>query len=365
MSEGNASEPRLAITGLGMVSAVGYSAAECGAAIRAGIARFEELEVLSLFLQEDGLSEDPDNPVTAVGGVVPGIDEEYSCEERCIEMALRAMADAITQAESISNEIALLVAAPLPDTAGKHRVNEASIVEKLVSQLKTDPLITKSFGSGHAATLEALAEARAFIAQGRSRQAIVGAVDSLIDTAFLYQMNRIDRLKHSCSLGGFIPGEASAFCVVEDVADAQARGATPLAEVKGLGLAEEVTSWESDEPCLGLGLAQAIREAAGGKIDTDRIELVVCDMNGEPYRGEEWGAAQSKCVEPSPVNFKLWHPADCIGDVGAASAATNVVAAVRGLISGATDRDEALVFASSESGRRAALIVGRANSERG
>ena len=82
-------------------------------------------------------------------------------------------------------------------------------------------------------------------------------------------------------------------------------------------------------------------------------------VNGEVYRSEEWAAALPKCVTVSSTEFKLWHPADCMGDVGAAAAAVNLSLAVLGLWVGATRRPEALVFASSEAGLRGAVLLAR------
>src|SRR5262249_42790718 len=94
--------------------------------------------------------------------------------------------------------------------------------------------------------------------------------------------------------------------------------------------AEETALRSSDQPCLGLGLSEAIRAAVGGKFNTDRIDLVVCDLNGEVYRSEEWAAALPKCVTVSPKEFKLWHPADCMGDVGGGAGRGRHSGAARG-----------------------------------
>jgi 3-oxoacyl-[acyl-carrier-protein] synthase-1 len=342
----------LVITGLGMVTAVGYSAAETAAAVRARLARFTEIASVSRFLQEDDPAPAPDDPAIASGGVVAGLDEGLPREERCFQLgehALQAPARQAGLAPGQRLRVALLVALPaLP-----------GLEARLAAGLPEPPVRLTPFVLGHAGALEALAAAAQLLQAGQADVCLVGGIDSWIDRGLLYRVNAARRLKHSKSMEGFVPGEAAAFLAVETAAHAAARRQPVLGTIAGLALAEEAVLPASDEPCLGLGLSEAILAAAGGKFNTNRIELIVCDLNGEVYRTEEWSAALPKCVAVSPQEFKLWHPADCMGDVGAAAAAVNLALAVRGLLTGATRRQEALVFGSSETGLRGAVLLAR------
>lgn len=59
--------------------------------------------------------------------------------------------------------------------------------------------------------------------------------------------------------------------------------------------------------------------------------------------------------------FRLWHPADSIGDTGAASAAISIAAGARALARGYARTDDALVFASSEAGLRGTVFLRKHN----
>lgn len=361
MSQAGSVSVDLVITGMGMVTAVGFSAAETAAAVRGRIARFAEMASVSRLLQEDDTDPTPDDPVVASGGMVPGLDEGLPRAERCFRLGEHALQAALQQAGLMPNNpqrVALLLALPVL-RPGSGDEPKPGLAVRLARCFPEHPVHVKEYAAGHAGALEALAGAAQLLQERRADVCLVGGLDSWIDRDLLYQVNAARRLKHSKSMEGFIPGEAAAFLVIETAAHAAGRRQPVLAKIAGLALAEETALPSSDQPCLGLGLSEAILAAVGGKFNTDRIELIVCDLNGEVYRSEEWAATLPKCVTVSPQEFKLWHPADCMGDVGAAAAAVNLALAAQGLQKGATRRPEALVLASSEAGRRGAVLLAR------
>ena len=78
--------------------------------------------------------------------------------------------------------------------------------------------------------------------------------------------------------------------------------------------------WVPGRPCAAEGLVQAIRAA----LDEAGIALKDCDhriadVSGEEYRFKEAALAVTRLLRDRKVLFSLWHPADCIGEVGAAT----------------------------------------------
>lgn len=355
MSEANGPVD-LAIVGVGMVSAAGFQAAECVATVRASMAQFIEMPAVSRFLQEEDRNPTPGEPATAMGGAVPGLADDVPRGERCLrlaEHALRQAMEAAAAGRELPAKTALLVASPV--LAGP------DLGERLAAGLPGPAVASEKIAPSHAAALAGLVRAARLLADKQVDLCFVGGVDSWMDRELLFALNRQRRLKHSKSLEGFVPGEAAGFLAVTTPAAARARGQKVLCRITGLALAEEKVSADSDEACRGVGLAEAIHTAVGSLFNTTRIDLIVCDLNGEPYRHEEWAAALPKCVSVSPEEFRLWHPADCIGDIGAASAATHLVLAALGLAADVTRRREALVWGSSENGLRGAALLARAN----
>ena len=128
--------------------------------------------------------------------------------------------------------------------------------------------------------------------------------------------------------------------------------------VTGSGAAEEHALPGTEDVCTGLGLAAAIDQAAPRPATpAERFDSVLCDLNGETYRTEEWGFAllrrQDWFVDPhayvAPVNN--------LGDVGAASGPLLVgLAAVAGLKEYAPG-PRAFVWCSSDGVERATLAL--------
>jgi 3-oxoacyl-[acyl-carrier-protein] synthase-1 len=91
-----------------------------------------------------------------------------------------------------------------------------------------------------------------------------------------------------------------------------------------------------------------------------RVDNILCDMNGEPYRAEEYAFASLRTDSYFADSSHFIAPADCWGDVGAASGPLLVGLAVEGHAKGYLAGSRTLVWTSSEGGDRAAAIIGLA-----
>jgi 3-oxoacyl-[acyl-carrier-protein] synthase-1 len=85
-------------------------------------------------------------------------------------------------------------------------------------------------------------------------------------------------------------------------------------------------------------------------------------MNGERYRGTEYGFAVLKTSGLFKDAAAFEAPADCWGDVGAASGPLYVSLVVEAQARGYGTGQLSLLWASSESGRRAAAILRRSGA---
>jgi 3-oxoacyl-[acyl-carrier-protein] synthase-1 len=153
-----------------------------------------------------------------------------------------------------------------------------------------------------------------------------------------------------------VPGEAAAFLVLERHSAVQKRNAQALAKLVGIGYAIESNSIYDKSPCTGDGLTSAIRSALEG-LDGSTLTLVVCDLNGERYRATEWGLALPRSFGASAPPELLWHPADCLGDCGAAAGALNVVFGALALARRSVADGSVLVWGSSDDGERGAALL--------
>jgi 3-oxoacyl-[acyl-carrier-protein] synthase-1 len=89
------------------------------------------------------------------------------------------------------------------------------------------------------------------------------------------------------------------------------------------------------------------------------VEWVAGDLNGESYRAREWGLSQVMLLEHFRRLKHIWHPADSLGDVGAASGAVLVSLAARAWDKEYAPAEKCLIFAGSDDGSRGALLLQR------
>jgi 3-oxoacyl-[acyl-carrier-protein] synthase-1 len=101
-------------------------------------------------------------------------------------------------------------------------------------------------------------------------------------------------------------------------------------------------------------LQQALT-AAG--VTMAQIGYRMADISGEQYAFKEADLAVSRILRDRHDFQDLWHPADCIGEVGAASVpgmlAIALIAARKGYAAG----NPVLAHCGNDDGRRAAIVL--------
>ncbi|QSQ14999.1 hypothetical protein [Myxococcus landrumensis] len=214
------------------------------------------------------------------------------------------------------------------------------------------------YPEGNAAGLQALAFSRQQIQQGGHEVEIIIGVDSLLDVQTLSYLAASRRLKQATQPRGAIPGEACVGLALTSERIARQAGLRSIAFIEGLGLAAESILTGQNAPLMGEGLTRAIGLALE---DADwsgaSVLQVNTDLNGEVYRAHEWMLALVRTLNSPHVV----HPADCIGDVGAAFAPLLVGMAATAFQRGYARGQRLLVSCSSDSGLRGACAVAPAS----
>lgn len=207
---------------------------------------------------------------------------------------------------------------------------------------------------GRTGSLHAIALAHKYFATTGSDYLLVGGVDTYFDPDLLARLDAEDRLNFEGVLDGFIPGEGAAFILIanETVKD---RLPTPKVALSAPGLSNEVGHFYSSEPYLGDGLATAVTQAIANGGGASMAELWT-SLNGESYGQKELGVSISRNSHSIDAATKIKHPADCLGDTGAACGP-----AMLGLLQQAAFRQRqtksALLCCSSDLEPRAAVTV--------
>jgi 3-oxoacyl-[acyl-carrier-protein] synthase-1 len=224
----------------------------------------------------------------------------------------------------------------------------------------------RGIDKGHAAGLLAMQLAAREIAAGDADVAIVAGVDSYHDPDTLEWLDRSGLLMSASNRNGYPPGEGAGACLLASRAFADRSGLPVLGQVVAAGSAMEPHPIRSGRVCVGDGLSSALRGMIG-RLEAPRpiLTAAYCDLNGERYRSEELTYTLLRVQQSFAKPHDYLSPADCWGDVGAASgplfAALAAVAARRGYLSGA----HPALWAGSESGYRAAVAMDMAAGRRG
>ncbi|MBI3560406.1 MAG: hypothetical protein HY080_01625 [Gammaproteobacteria bacterium] len=345
----------IVITAMGALTPVGATAEESCAAIAAGITRIEE------HAYYECAPEDPewDDTLPLYASDVPVIDPFVEGVERLLQLALPALTEVMGKAKLQRRDIencGLMLALPQADTASSALNVPANFIPTLCKQtgLATFKL-WKATQAGHTGVFLLLQSAMQKLQAGEVEVCIVGGVDSYLLEERLDVLDAAWRIRSERTVDGFIPGEAAVMLLLETAAHAQARGVPILAILGEVGEGTEVETIHSKKNSTGEGLARAIetvmpRTAAG-------VESVYCSLNGESYYGFEWGVVWTRLNESLQTMKTLVHPADCVGDVGAATGALLLACATSTFKKSKEKLRPVLLWTSGDSGHRMALTL--------
>ncbi len=333
---------------VGMICSVGRGAEAACAALRAGIAKFDDLP----YGDKNGL------PI--VGAFVPGLDFTLKRGQRLVELLAQAIADALVEESKLRlDRVPVLVGLAEPGRPAGGAGMAGSIVALVQEKLGCTfhPGLSRAIPEGRAAGFEALRIAREILLNDPGIPAcLVCGVDSYINASSLLWLEHQWRLKREDHSNGVIPGEAAAAVLVHRHADVKSRAP---ARLTGLGFGTEQATVLGEEPLLGLGLTEASRAAlreAG--IQIHEIGFRISDVTGESYGFKEQALMVGRLLRAHrEEGYPIWHCAGNIGDTGAAAAVVELVAAFYAFRKGYATGSIAMCFASSDWGKRAVAVL--------
>ena len=335
--------PPVTLIGTGAVTAVGLTASQSCAAIRAGLSAFSEVMLFA----------PPREPV--LGASVPARAHLKSPPARWLgSMAARAIREAIGDRELDLSRTALFLA--LADAYRQHAAVEGdpsavlrAIQRRFQSTFHSSSMIIQR---GRAGAFEALAAARVLLERGVVTHCLVGGVDSLVNGADAQRLSTAGRLHDFDNPQGTIPGEGAAFWLLASEREAG------VAQLLGVGLDQEVDSALGERYAVGQGLRSALTAAArNADCDETLVNFRVSDMNGERYHAWDSTLGASRFYRAPRPELPVWYPASCTGDIGAAAGALSVIFAANAITRGYASGPIAMCEASSDDGLRAACLV--------
>ncbi len=344
-------KPLLHIIANGARTPLGLRSAASAAAIRAGIS---------------GMGEHP-FMIDQSGDPMPGaldseLDPTLIGPERLIALSETALREACEPLGEIHPlRLSLPVYVGLSEFRPGFTKQDAEAVRTGLSRLEGLPIDiaeVTAVAQGHASGLAALETATEQMRQGAFEACLVGGVDSYFHPDTMEWLDTNRQLVGAVSRSGFVPGEGAAFCLLMTDRARNNLGLKSLACVLACARANEAKLIKTPEICLGEGLTSAVRGAV--KVlsqPSEKINAVICDINGERYRGEEWGFVCLRISHYFDDPTAYDSPADCWGDMGAASGPLFAMLACQAATRGYAKGPQTLLWASSECGIRAATVL--------
>lgn len=342
MSLARANSTPVGLLGWGARTAVGNTAASSACAVRAAISGFADHPFM---IALNGLP-----MLVAMNG---DLDPDTTGPERLAALGLDAAREALQSAfgESGAPKLDLVVGLPtsrpgLPDDI------ESQLAERFRAELGADvPIGSIEFlRNGHAAGLLALEAAARRVSSGESRVCLAGAVDSYIEPDTLEWLDEKAALHTERRPWAAIPGEAGAFCVLGP------RSADAVPELTAFAHAQ-IDPTAADDPALGWALTHAFRWVLATLPEDVVADDLICDLNGETSRANEFAYSIVRTSDRFVDSSVFTTPADCVGDIGAASGPLYVQLAAIAAAAGTARGPHTLVATSSTQGDRVAAIV--------
>ncbi len=294
----------ISICASGMVTNVGLTAPSSCAAIRCGIDNFQETR----FMDNSG--------EWITGGYVP-LDPPRRGREKLVNLVAPAIGECMNALTDDNFEkIPLLLCVAEKDRPGRIEGLDEHLLDEVQDELKTR-FHEKSaiISQGRVGGVTAIKMAMDLFYQSQLPHCIVAGTDTFLIAGTLAAFEKKNRLLTESNADGFIPGEAGAavlLCPGNQKSDGHM-------DIKGVGFGQEDAFIDSGEPLRADGLVQAIRETTKNSgMTIDDLDYRMTDANGEQYGFKEAALAMTRVLRKRKEEFDIWHPAECVGEVGAA-----------------------------------------------
>ncbi len=333
----------LAILGTGLVTSVGLSAAACCSAFRAKITNPFETRFI-------------DSAGAWIMAHRVDLERPWPPLAKLSKMAALAIEEALQDLDKKQwHQLPLLLCIAEAERPGRL----AGLDDALLPLIEAEVGVTFASPSsalvpqGRVGVAVALERSRLLLASSKMPGVLIVCTDSLLSWPTLSHYERADRLLTESNSNGFMPGEGGGALWV-----GAGRRGSPHMWCMGIGFGRESAHIDSGEPLHADGLTQAIKASlddAGCQLHD--LDFRITDNSGEQFYFKEASLALTRGLRQRKEEFDFWHPAECTGEVGAASGGAVIATAVDACRKGYAPGNRVLSHWANDAGQRAAVTL--------
>ena len=357
--------PRVYIAGIGMITSIGADTEMTAIAMAAEYSGYRVSDYHTQEGQPITLSNVPEEVFSLVNAeIAPG--NRYRAQfDHIIKMAILALREALSQQPLLKQSLAqqapipLVLALPEPRPTVKH-IDPKMFITNLANQedlpLSRDRV--HRLHTGRAAGIQGLDIALRYLYEAGEDYVLLGGSDSYLHYPRLHELSAGQRLLAPGVTDGFAPGEGAGFLLLTRHPHHALNHNNQIIALHPPGISEEPGHLHdnSDQPYRGDGLDQAFKGALANNHGKN-IHTVYSSMNGEHYWAKECSVAILRNQAHLQEKITIAHPADCYGDLGAATGSALIGLAAYHLLKKHPGPGSHLVYGAADGPLRAAVRV--------
>jgi 3-oxoacyl-[acyl-carrier-protein] synthase I len=342
---------RVHLAAIGAATALGRDAWSSAAAVRAGIAAFVDHP----YMIDEGGRPMKTCAASWLDDELAGLPRFLTLLESAVEQALRPAAQSGAGRPVLG--IALGVPAQRPGLPDDLAPALLAALSRSFDHPVSDNAV---FAADHASGIFALDRAYRKISSGELNACIVACVDSYVEPKTLEWLESQGEL-HAAGFRrnswGITPGEAAGAMLIASDEALDAFEARSLGRVSSVACGFEPKHMRSQSVCIGQGLTAVCNGTLAALPQHRQATDIYCDLNPQPYRADEYGFAALRIGEKLRDAADLTAPADCWGDIGAASGVLLTILATCAANKRYAEGADALIWTSSPGGERGAALL--------
>lgn len=345
------------IANTGMINSIGYDTKMVHAVWRAGHSAYE---ISNHMTRDRHLATLAKIPSEAESPLVEQLDERSDIrprDKRLLGYAQIAIEQALSRHQGA--EVPLLLTGPENYSGFTNQLpNDFLRYLSQQTQAPIDYSASRLSSLGRAGVIESLRLAEHYLRSYNFPAVLVGGIDSGQYDAWLQKLDADGRLKTERPEpeDGFVPGDGAAMLLLTLDPSASLCTEQYRFRLAPPGIAEEAGHLYSDHPNLGAGLDRAVKEAASHLPSATKISRLFSSANGESFWAKELGVAVLRSSDIFQ-DLEHLHPADCYGDIGAATGATLIGVALWEAMQFSTNAATMITTSSDHALRSAVCLI--------